>query len=240
MLYHVSRNGQLYGPYSLDDLRNYVRSGNVLLTDLAKNDAMTDWLPVQQILGTVGVEGFTTGRPSTPGYAGGSPQQTAYPLTYPEINPEAYPDPPNLSWVLVLLFTILTCGLFIAIWNIIVAAWIKRIQPNSQGLLYYIAGVVILFLNSGFSYGVFFAFHHHHNYGHHTFASLLGIIGWGVRLVGLFMMKASLEEHYNGPEPLGMRLSGIMTFFFGGLYLSYHLNRVSEYKRALRFRGAAL
>src|SRR6266851_5413868 len=51
MPYHVSRNGQTYGPYTLEDLQRYVASGNVLLTDLAKSEEMPDWLPVAQILG---------------------------------------------------------------------------------------------------------------------------------------------------------------------------------------------
>ena len=52
MTYQVSRNGQMYGPYTLDDLRRYVASGNILLTDMAKSEEMPDWLPVAQILGT--------------------------------------------------------------------------------------------------------------------------------------------------------------------------------------------
>ena len=55
MTYQVSRNGQMYGPYTLEDLQRYVASGNVLLTDMAKSEEMPDWLPVAQILGTAGV-----------------------------------------------------------------------------------------------------------------------------------------------------------------------------------------
>ena len=51
MLYHISRNGQNYGPYTLEDLNRYVASGNVLLTDLAKSDDRPDWVPVSQVLG---------------------------------------------------------------------------------------------------------------------------------------------------------------------------------------------
>ncbi len=51
MPYHVSRNGQTYGPYTLEDLQRYVASGNILATDLAKSDEMPEWVPVSQILG---------------------------------------------------------------------------------------------------------------------------------------------------------------------------------------------
>ena len=81
--------------------------------------------------------------------------------------------------------------------------------------------------------------HHHHGLHTHPFASFLGLIGWLVRLVARFSMRASLEEHFNGPDPIGLRLSGVMTFFFGGLYFQYHLNRINEIKNALRYQRAA-
>ncbi len=51
MQYQVSREGQLYGPYTLEDLRRYVASGNILLTDLAKSEDSPNWVPVAQIVG---------------------------------------------------------------------------------------------------------------------------------------------------------------------------------------------
>ena len=51
MTYQVSRNGQIYGPYTLEDLQRYVSSGNVLPTDMAKGEDMPEWVPVAQILG---------------------------------------------------------------------------------------------------------------------------------------------------------------------------------------------
>ena len=54
MPYQVSRNGQLYGPYTLEDLQRYIASGHVLASDLAKSEDMQEWLSVAQILGTAG------------------------------------------------------------------------------------------------------------------------------------------------------------------------------------------
>ena len=50
MPYQVSRNGQTYGPYTLEDLQRYVASGNIASTDLAKSEDMPDWIPVSQII----------------------------------------------------------------------------------------------------------------------------------------------------------------------------------------------
>jgi hypothetical protein len=229
MLYHVSRNGQMYGPYTIEDLQRYVLSGNVLATDLAKSDAAPEWIPVHQILNAAGLGGFA-----------GAP--AAYPVApaYAAADLSAYPDAPNLPWGLVLLFNVLTCGLFMAVWNIIVSAWMKRVQPTSQAMIYYIAGYGLLLLSSGASYNLLFAVHHHHLSHHHPLTGIVALAGWVVRLIARFTMKANLEEHFNGPEPLGLRLNGAMTFFFGGLYHQYHLNRINEMKNAIRYQRAAL
>ncbi len=50
MTYQVSRNGQLYGPYTREDIERYLATGNVLPTDLAKSEEMPDWLTVSQLL----------------------------------------------------------------------------------------------------------------------------------------------------------------------------------------------
>src|SRR5260370_35267909 len=87
MTYQVSRNGQMYGPYTLEDLQRYVASGNILPTDMAKSEEMPDWLPVAQILGTAG-----TGAPAaipTPAHAA--------PSTYSQPSGVPNPDPPNLN-----------------------------------------------------------------------------------------------------------------------------------------------
>src|SRR5258708_16389672 len=85
MPYHVSRNGQMYGPYTLEDLQRYVASGNVLLTDLAKSEEMPEWLPVAQILGA------PSGTPSPD-----LPIPPSAPA-YPQAAGAPYPDPPNLT-----------------------------------------------------------------------------------------------------------------------------------------------
>ena len=50
MTYQLSRNGVLYGPYTLEDIRRYLASGNILASDLAKSSDMPDWISVTQLL----------------------------------------------------------------------------------------------------------------------------------------------------------------------------------------------
>ena len=41
-------------------------------------------------------------------------------------------------------------------------------------------------------------------------------------------MKASIERYYNTVEPINLRLSGIMTFFFNMIYFQYHITRIAS------------
>jgi hypothetical protein len=56
-------------------------------------------------------------------------------------------------------------------------------------------------------------------------------------IVYRFAMRSSIEQHFNGPEPIGVRLGPVMTFFFGGLYFQYHFNKINEMKQAARYRS---
>jgi len=217
MHYQVSRNGQTYGPYTLEDLQRYLASGNVLPTDFAKSEEMADWVTVSQLLGTEApppAAGFTA-----PPYSGGGYIEPAY---NPAVANNAalavspYPDAPNLHWGLVLLLAILTCSLFMFVWNLVVAAWLRRVQPNATSLYYYLGAGVLFVLQL-------------------LFSGATGVATWVVRLIARYSQRASLEEHFNGPEPVGLRLNPVMTFFFGGLYFQYHLNRINALKQGSRY-----
>lgn len=222
MHYQVTRNGQTYGPYTLEDLRRYVASGHILPTDLAKGDDSSEWVPVAQILGMAGAP--------APGYV--------TPVAYAPASGVAIEDPPNLHWGLELLLGFLTCGLFVVVWNLVLAAWAKRIEPVSQALMYYIIATVLIVLNFGGSFGVFVAVAHHQQPHQHVTGSLIGLATWIVRLIARFVLRDTLEQHYNGAEPVGLRLSAVMTFFFGGIYFQYKLNEINAIKQGLRYRSA--
>lgn len=227
MPYHVTREGQTYGPYSLEDLRRYVASGNVLLSDLAKSDDAAEWVPVAQVLGT-----------SAPPPASPPPVYPAAPVNpygAPAVSP--YPDPPNLHWALVLVISICTCGVFSIIWDFVQVLWMKRVQPQTKALQYFICYVVASVLNGGLSAGVSASIVAGQTPHRHPLSWVLGIATFVLIILYRFSMKNSLEQHYNTAEPLGLRLGPVMTFFFGGLYFQYHFNRINEIKQAARYRG---
>lgn len=231
MPYLISRAGQTYGPYTLEDLQRYVATGNVLLTDLAKSDEMVDWVPVAQILNPAAGPGPLMGTPAPPYVPPAAPygQSAAYAVS-------PYPDPPNLHWGLVLLLAICTCGLFAVIWDFVQVLWIKRIQPQTRAFPYFLAYAILTFVNGGLSARVnALAMHGHHHPS--PLSALVGIAAFVFLILYRFSMRDSLEVHFNSAEPIGLRLGPFMTFFFGGIYFQYHLNRINEAKQAIRYRS---
>lgn len=214
MDYFVSRDGQQYGPYTLADLQRYAASGEISLADLATSEALTEPVPVAQIIGNI-----------------------AAPAVFTTVSPiratDAYPDPPNLHWALVLLFSVLTCGIFVLVWEIVLAAWVKKVDPESKSVFYYVgAGLVLA--------AVFVAgFVHAMNPSSPNSTGLLQLVYYVTVLFARFNLKSALERHFNGPEKMGLYLHGGMTFFFGGLYFQYHMNDIVRRKAADRVFEAA-
>ena len=207
MNYFISRDTQEYGPYTLADLQRYAASGEIALTDLAHGEGLTDLTPVAHIIGTI--------------------PAPARPVPTP-VSTIDYPDPPNLHWGLVLLFSILTCGIFEIVWEIIQAAWIKRLEPLSKALVFLAAAAACLVL-------LFFAsLAAAANPNAHAYTAVFNLAYTVLFLIGRFSLRNTLEQHFNTAEPLGLGLSGVMTFFFGGIYFQYHLNRIVQIKNAIR------
>lgn len=231
MLYQITRGGQTYGPYTLADLQRYVASGHVLLGDLAKSEEMADWVPVSQILDPSSV---VPPAPPVAGYAAGPVGDVQQPVS---ARASLYPDPPNLGWGLVLLFDVLTFGLFQFVWNIVIALWMKRVQPNSQALIYYAVGYGLLLVYGGFSFRFFLGPLHHSAITPHFGLGLLSLSAWVLRLIARFSMKSSLEEHYNTVEPIDFYMNGVLLFFFGGIYIQSQLNRINQIKQGIRYRS---
>ena len=245
MRYHVSRNGQVYGPYTLEDLHRYLASGHILSTDSAKSDEMADWVPVSRVLASAGAgaagASFGTASPvsdptaqipaGTPVAAYGVPGASYAPAVGGE-------DPPNLSWGLLLLFGLLTCGVFTVIYDLIQAFWWKRIEPATRVVTFYLICYACYFVNVLLSTGNMVAMRHGHR--PNLLGSLFSIAGFVLLLLARFTFRSELERHYNTVEPVGLTLGGIMTFFFGGLYFQYHFNRINTIKQAARYSVGAM
>ncbi len=142
--------------------------------------------------------------------------------------------PPDLHWALVLVLAIFT-GIFGLIWFFIQTGYVKKIDPTSRartflifGLLASVCQIVASLVIAG--------------------AAALGSLGSALAgllltvilafmsivfmLAAVFGMRRSLIDYFNSVEPIGLRLSGVMTFFFNILYFQYHLSRIAEWKKS--------
>ncbi len=138
---------------------------------------------------------------------------------------ETIPPPPRLHWALLLLFTVLTLGVFYLVWMFVQAAWVRKIDPASNAMTLFIVDMVL------FVAGEAVAAAGGEGSNGETAGTLLVLAGIVVFVVGTYSIRRSMINHYNSAEPIGLRLSAALTFFLGLLYLQHHMTRIARYKR---------
>jgi hypothetical protein len=251
MKYYIKRDLNEYGPYTLADLQRYVAQGNIVLTDLARSEGMTDWAPVSQILGTIAVPVPAPATPpagagavysGTPTAAGtvysGQPTVTAGYGAAPAYGATpaatAGPVPPDLHWALVLVIGFF-CNIFSLVWLFIEAGFVKKIRPASNFLVFLITGMAIAIVSVIGGYAAIIAAIAADSSQPPVAAMLLSgtafLAGLVLSYIGIFKMRAAIQEYYNTVEPINLRLSGVMTFFFALYYFQHHFTRIAQWKK---------
>jgi hypothetical protein len=208
MDYFVRRGEQEFGPYTLAELQEYVQSGRVLSTDLAKSEALADWVPVSQVLGNIPAPAATTP-------ASVAPPQNLVPL------------PPNLHWALLLVLVVFTRQIFNWIWAFVLANWARKLSGNNKPMVLVamypggiLAGILAIALGASM-----------HTQAMTIVGGICIIAGAIIYIFGIFKIRDAMEEYYNSRENIGLTLSGAMTFFFSSVYLQYHVNRIARWKK---------
>jgi hypothetical protein len=215
MEYRIKRDGHEFGPYNLADLQKYVQSGHVAATDVALSDGMTDWVPVQQVLGNIPIPAFAGA-----GAATGLAVESSFPQEYVSL-------PPNLHWGWLLLISALTRSYFNFIWRLIQANWARKLSGKNTPLVLtamYPAGMI-----SGF-----IAIVAGRTQDTSALAAIGGVlfIGGAICMIaGTFSIRNAMEHYYNSVENIGLSMGGGLTFFFGLLYIQYHINRIARWKK---------
>jgi hypothetical protein len=144
------------------------------------------------------------------------------------------PMPPNKHWAVVLILSCVTCGLGGIVWTFIEAFFVKKIDPSSKSVMM----LAIAFLAMVVQVIIYLAAASSGSMETMSSASpiifLLNLVFIVVQLTAIFSMRNSLVRYYNSVENIGLKLSGVMTLFFGVLYFQYHFSRIVEIKQ----RGA--
>ncbi len=212
MEYRIQRQGQIYGPYTEAEVRQYLAAGNIVETDLARTPDMKKFRPLQKVLPkekkpvktNLRVEGFRTDISS----------------------------PPDIPWILALILEVSTSFTFFLAWDVVEAVWLYRVRPSALRPLVYsaVAGALVgieapaivsevkhVALSRAFIGG--------------TLATLLVVFATVLRILGRLSMRSELLAHYNETEAVGLELSKWKTLLLGGLYFQFHFNRINELKR---------
>lgn len=223
--YHVSRNRKTLGVYPEADAREYYAQGRIAAGDLVWCEGMPEWVAASQLFGPAPQSAAPTVAPPLP------PPELAAAAFPIQASPAAQtgrpapPLPPKLHWALVLLFTILTLGIFFIVWTFIQAAWVKKIHPDSNAMTLMAIYLVLVLLGQAISGAS------EKDSNEAAAASMLVLIGTIVSIVGIFSIRRSMLDYYNKIEPIGLRLSGALTFFLGVFYLQHHMTRIARWKQ---------
>jgi hypothetical protein len=206
MNYRIARGAQVFGPYAADEIYRLLASGNIVPTDLAQGEGMQEWRAVGELF------------PARPTGA-----------------TMLFPDPPDLPWWVALILGIVTGGLFFVIWDIVEAAWMRRVSERSAALGLYVVVAILYVLRLPEAWHIVA-----YNAFNGPFVVItplgegMGLAGLALAIAARFVFRNELLRHFNGPEPLGLRLNAFWTLLFGGLYFQFHFNRINEQKRMLR------
>lgn len=213
MKIHVSHDGEKFGPYEERIARSMYLEGRIARTALVWHEGLADWQPASQVFGEA---------PSIP------PSAVPPPIAMP-VSPsrtmagDAFRAvPPRLHWALVLLFSVITFGIFAIVWFFIQASWIKKIDPRSQATPYLIGQLVLAVIGAvmGESDAA----------GVNALGAVLTLGSYVLFYCAYYSMRRSMLDHFNNVEPIGLRLSGFMTFFFSMLYLQHHMTRIADWR----------
>lgn len=221
MQYHISRQGQTYGPYPAEDVKRMLSEGRLLSTDLCWTEGMAEWKSLGEVFGT------STMPPSVP-----RPVPAGGPSSIPALGPPGasrWPVPPDLHWVAVLLAHYVTCGVFGIVWMFVQANFVKKIHPGSPARVLLFAYLGFMAALIPFTAMMFLV--EQWREASAVIIAFLALSGSILPLWAIFSMRRSLLYHYNAAENIGLRLNPILTFFFNILYFQYHFSRIARWKR---------
>jgi hypothetical protein len=204
--YFVARGGQQFGPYTEEIVRSYLAAGSLLVTDQIRAESSPAWTTIGQLFQIP-----MAAPPMMPPYA--APQQGGI-------------VPPNLHWFIVLILSI--TFIFIYIWALVQASYARKIDQSSNAMWAFLLWIGLSVGSLVMNYQTILG---NATQSASTLTPLLSLGGLVCYLVAVFSIRQSMVTYYNTVEPIQLQLSGVMTFFFGMLYLQYHMSRIARWKR---------
>lgn len=229
----LARNGEKFGPYEPDLLRQWVAEGKVARDTMAWREGMAQWLPLDQVIDL----GPAAAPPPPPPFGGDLPPMSARAgrSGFDDLGREsvtdrrrALPSPPSMHWFALVLLCIVTLNIFGLVWRFIQANWVKKIDASSNGVAYFIVSLVLIVVGYFMTVGGVVA--GGTTSGMALLGRLITLAGAIVYIVGYFAMAASIKRalpKYGASPEIG----GITLFFFPMAYMQSQLTWVEAFKR---------
>jgi hypothetical protein len=230
----IGQNGEKYGPYPEATVRQWLAEGKFAADALAWREGMAAWVPLSSLFSTTA--GREQPRQPPPGFLSIDDTLAVEPFSaqrYAPVDPvdaerAELPMPPSLHWGLLLLFTVISFGIFGIIWPFFQAGWVRKIDDRSKatlllalafiacavGEVLYFSGIRSLATGGGGLTGL---------------GGLLMLCYWILYLVAYFSMAASMRRALI-PIGLPVEIGGITLFFFNMYYLQGQLSWVARWK----------
>jgi len=139
-----------------------------------------------------------------------------------------------MHWVVVLILSFVTFGLGGLVWTFKEAFFVKKINPSSKAVLMMVIALLAMLGQVVLSFMAMSSGSMTIMASASAIILALNLVIIVAALIAIFGMRSSLVKYYNSHENIGLRLSGVMTFFFSILYFQYHFSRIAKLKK----RGA--
>jgi hypothetical protein len=183
--------------------------------------------------------------PMPPPYAAPPPPAFAPPAYAPPMAPPyaaqaprapvmGSPVPPNMHWAVVLILSWVTGGLAGVIWMFKQAAFVKKIDPSNKAIPMLVIAMLAMVGQLGLVFSMMGSRSMSDIAALTAVMMVLNLVIVVVGLIAVFGMRSSIVRYYNTVEPIGLQLSGVMTFFFSILYFQHHFSRIAAWKQTGR------
>ena len=242
----LSQGGEKWGPYSEAVVRQWLTEGRFTSDVLAWREGSAGWAPLATLLGGAAapVPPPIARVPPTPPPSMTPPpphqEQSAFyeaPIpTHDSIAKRtALPRPPSLHWSLLLLFTLLSLGIFGFVWVFIQAGWVRKIDKHSNAA-WLLAGWVVCTILA-----VILAWvpmlRGEPSIGMSSLSLLLNLAGVVLLVVAYFSMANSVRREvpkYGARVAIG----GLTLFFFTYLYFQGQLRWLYRWRSGDKHIGS--
>ena len=136
-----------------------------------------------------------------------------------------------MHWFVVLIISAFTYGLGYFVWGFRQAFFVKRLDPASKSVKYLTLSCGAMVLQVALYFAMMNGLFSDSAFVMMAMVTVTNVVIVIFVLVSVFGMRRALLNYYNSVEPIGLRLSGVMTFFFSILYFQYHFSRIVAWKK---------